>query len=197
MRHGKIILARRRIREKWRNYWLTLPDEPSADLYEQATVARLTSFLAQATASGRRSQALKIFRAAAVDGKLKMSDADWLPASLLEQTLTYSDALSQSGARWRLVGHVPEQQVRCELADGGGCVGVFQLRNRAVIRADRISKPRAAVRRRGGFWGRRRGSGPEGRAFVAYKTCVSRSWASSSSVASPCTKCWTIGSAAR
>jgi hypothetical protein len=121
--------------QKWRDYWLKLPDEPSADLYQQATVARLTSFLARATAQKQAFASFEDFRTAAASGNLKMADADWLPQSLVQQSLDYVDVMNQSGARWSLTGKAPNQQVRCDLIQGRW-VGAFQLRNGAVVRAD-------------------------------------------------------------
>src|SRR5262249_18358568 len=73
--------------QKWKKFWLNLPENPSDDLYAQATVARLTSFLARATAQKQIFASFDEFRSVAIAGKLKIAPADWLPNDLLGEAL--------------------------------------------------------------------------------------------------------------
>ena len=69
--------------ERWRAYWLAQPRSPTHDLYQRATVATLTSFLARATAEHQPFANLSAFAKAAADDALKASPEEWLPPSLL------------------------------------------------------------------------------------------------------------------
>src|SRR5438132_13799290 len=77
--------------QRWKKFWLDLPDNPSADLYAQATVARLTSFLARALAQKQVFRSFQEFHDAAKAGKLKISQNDWLPPILLATALADAD----------------------------------------------------------------------------------------------------------
>ena len=72
---------------RWKSYWLDLPDEGSADVYTEATVATLTSFLARTAAAGQTFETFSDFAVAARRGGLKVSPQDWLPPSLLVRAL--------------------------------------------------------------------------------------------------------------
>ncbi len=122
--------------EKWKTYWMSLPDDPSAQLHVEVTVARLTSFLARAVAMKETFVSFEDFRVVARDGKLKMSKTDWLPAGLLKSALGDADELGRGGAQWTLVAGSAMPQVRCKLKDGTICVGTFQIQNGQVVRVD-------------------------------------------------------------
>jgi hypothetical protein len=69
--------------DRWKAYWLGQPTSPTHALYQRATVATLTSFLARATADRQTFADLTAFESAADEGSLKMVPDDWLPPSLL------------------------------------------------------------------------------------------------------------------
>ena len=73
--------------QQWKRYWLAQPRSPTHDLYARATVAKLTSFLARATAERQAFPDLAAFVAAADSDTLKMAPDDWLPHSLLAEAL--------------------------------------------------------------------------------------------------------------
>ncbi len=75
--------------EKWEKYWQALPKDPTADLRTQATVSTLTSYLARAYVQKLSFADFGEFLAAAKDGKLKCSEEDWLPPSLLAGTIRH------------------------------------------------------------------------------------------------------------
>lgn len=120
--------------ERWKKWWLDLPEDPSANLYAQATVARLTSFLARATTMKQTFGSFDEFQTVAGSGKLKISPNDWLPQDLLAAALTDTDELSKAGAQWTLVSKPP--QILCKLPNGARCVGSFELQRGMVVRAD-------------------------------------------------------------
>jgi len=73
--------------QKYRQWWLALPDNPTRDVFIKANAATLTSFLARAASQGQSfTDAERFFRAAKA-GNLKCNPAQKLPASLLDRAL--------------------------------------------------------------------------------------------------------------
>jgi len=108
----------------WRKYWLAMADDPSRDLYDQAVVASLTSFLARADSQGQRFDNAEMFLLAARAGKLKSHVDDWLPPSRLEYAL---DRVERTGA-WTLIaqGRQPPR-LECRTPAGVTWVGSFTV----------------------------------------------------------------------
>ncbi len=77
--------------EKWKVYWLAQPPSPTSDLYTRTVLETLTSFLARSTAENQIFTSFGEFSAAARDGKLKMNPDDWLPPSLMKDSLAIAD----------------------------------------------------------------------------------------------------------
>jgi hypothetical protein len=73
--------------QKWRDYWLNLPDNPTGDLYAKATTATLTSFLARAYGQKQSFDTFEEFVKSAEAGELKVHGDDWLPPSLLKDAV--------------------------------------------------------------------------------------------------------------
>ena len=73
--------------QKYRQWWLDLPDNPTRDVYIKADAATLTSFLARAASQGQSFQDAKAFFQAAKAEQLKCDPAQKLPASLLDRAL--------------------------------------------------------------------------------------------------------------
>ena len=73
--------------QKYRQWWLALPDNPTRDLYIKADAATLTSFLARAASQGQGFTDAEQFFQAAKAGQLKCNPAQKLPASLLDRAL--------------------------------------------------------------------------------------------------------------
>jgi hypothetical protein len=121
--------------ERWKKFWLNLPDDVSSNQYTQATVARLTSFLARAVAQKQSFESFEQFRAVALSKKLKMSPDDWLPDELLLRALADADDLINGGAQFTLIAH-PTPQIQCRLPSGKRFLGTFQLQRGLVLRAD-------------------------------------------------------------
>jgi hypothetical protein len=69
----------------WRDYWLGLPTNPTADRYEQAAAATLASFYARATIQKQRFGGYEEFLRTIEQEKVKTGDTedDWLPPDLL------------------------------------------------------------------------------------------------------------------
>lgn len=115
--------------EKWRAYWLALPDDPTAGEYDRAAVAKLTSFLARATAAGQSFGDFQVFSTAIREGGVRALKDGWLPASLgksgLERAGTFRSCAIEGpkSQKPRLV---------CETATGAKLAGSFQLKGKKV-----------------------------------------------------------------
>jgi hypothetical protein len=83
---------------RWKKWWTELPDAPTADLYRQATVATLTSFLARATSQQQKFDSFDTFLKTAEAGDLKFHKDDWLPPVLLRDAIL--DA--RAGGEWSI-----------------------------------------------------------------------------------------------
>jgi hypothetical protein len=83
---------------RWKTYWLSQPSNPTAILYDRATVSVLTSFLARAIAQKQTFDSFDQFTTTAAAGELKISPDDWLPPSLLTRGLQWAG----HGDQWKL-----------------------------------------------------------------------------------------------
>jgi hypothetical protein len=131
--------------DRWRTYWTSLPDHPTADLCAKATVATLTSFLARATAQRQTFDSFDELVAAAKAGRVSVPVDQWLPRKLLDDAVADAEDLrKEGGAEWSLspVATKKLPQVTCRLADGTRIVGRFALRNGRAedVTADVVKK---------------------------------------------------------
>jgi hypothetical protein len=120
--------------EVWREWWLDLPDHPTADLYAQAATATLTSFLARATSRQQAFDGIEAFVRAGAAGEIAHHPADWLPPRLLRETLDSARKLTIAGATFSLATPANEKlpQVICLLQDNTRITGRFTLRQGRV-----------------------------------------------------------------
>ncbi len=107
---------------EWKSYWERMEDHPTQHLYDEAVVATLTSYLARAYSREQTFADVSAFLDAARDASLKAHPDDWLPPSLLRETL---DRVEQTGA-WSLVlGRNEKPSLVCTSKDGAQLVGTF------------------------------------------------------------------------
>jgi len=78
---------------RWGQFWLTMPKQHGTDMFVEATVATLTSFLARAVLQGESFSDADAFFAAARTGELHMVGDSWLPPTMLERTLQHARSL--------------------------------------------------------------------------------------------------------
>jgi hypothetical protein len=127
----------------WRTYWSQLSENPTADLYVEATLRTLTSFLARATARRQQFASFAEFLAAAEKGRLKMGESDWLPPSLLSDALKRTATLQNEGGQFTLELDAPRPPKIAYRARGGSrMVGRFTLKG---SRLGDVSIDRAAT----------------------------------------------------
>jgi hypothetical protein len=123
--------------QKWRDWWTTLPDHPTRNVYAHATVAALTSYLARATSQG---QTFKDFEAFAAAAEVKHHPDDWLPQRLFKQAVESAKKMTLDGATFALAPASSGKllHLRCTLSDGTRLTGRFTLRQGRVasIRTD-------------------------------------------------------------
>ncbi len=111
----------------WREYWLGLSEDPTADLYAETTVATLTSYYARALSQRQRFDTFEDFAAAAAAGELKAHAEDWLPPDLLRATLRRAPRYG----RWSLQS-TGRPLLLCERPDGTILEGQFRVANNRV-----------------------------------------------------------------
>ena len=126
--------------DHWKQWWLALPKNPTAELYAEAATATLTSFLARATAAGQSFDGYGDFAAQAAAGTVKDNDADWLPPTLLQNAVRLAGSLQQSdAATFTLARPDPRgpPSITCELKDGTRYTGTFRAsRDGKVLSVD-------------------------------------------------------------
>ncbi len=114
--------------DRWEGYWLSMPDNPTADLYAEALVSIVTSFYARARLARQDFETLDEFLAAAKAGTLKQNTDDWLPPRLVSAA---ADAAPRYG-KWSLAGKGAQRHVVLELYDGGVLEGHYKVRGTLV-----------------------------------------------------------------
>ena len=74
------------------DWWLARKPDDTADLYIQAVVATMTSYLARGVAQGQTFPSAEAFFREARSGTLKAHKTQWLPPSLLNEALLHARA---------------------------------------------------------------------------------------------------------
>lgn len=77
----------REFEERWRDYWMSQPDDPTAAQYDRVAFSTLTSYFARAASQRQYFESADDFLNAARDGKLKSNTEDWLPPAILTKAL--------------------------------------------------------------------------------------------------------------
>ncbi len=73
--------------KRFAEWWAGLGENPTRDLYDRATTATLTSYLARAHKGGQAFDDAEAFLNAAREGRIETSRSDWLPPGLLAGAL--------------------------------------------------------------------------------------------------------------
>ena len=122
----------------WSQWWLDLPDNPTAPLYQQATVATITSFFARAYSQNQPMKTMDDFFKLADEKNLKCNGADWLPPALLVTSLDRAKAMGT----WSLMPDAGRPwKVRCQLPDKTAIIGQFTLKGDRVEHVAVTSQP--------------------------------------------------------
>jgi len=120
--------------QRWRDWWMNLPDNSTADLYARSTTAMLTSYLARAFSQGQRFENFEAFMRAAEAGQLKAHAEDWLPPKLLAEALAQAKKLQKSGVKFVLREQASPRapELVCEMNGGATLTGKFAIRGGRV-----------------------------------------------------------------
>lgn len=114
--------------QRWEEYWLSLPADPTDDLSAEITVSIITSFFARAFSQRQYFDTLDEFLAAAEAGRLKAHQEDWLPPRLLQTAIK---KMPEAGT-WSLQRRPGKRLVVCQREDGTIMEGHFRIKNRRV-----------------------------------------------------------------
>lgn len=113
---------------RYTEWWATLPDNPTADLYTKAVVQTLTGYLARAYSQEQSFETAEEFFEAAREKKLKYAREQWLPPTLLDRAVGQSAKLKE----WSLGGAKGARELKLARPDGTVFVGTFTLKSGTV-----------------------------------------------------------------
>lgn len=115
--------------ERWKNYWLNLPPNPTSDLYVQAATEVFTSFIARARAQKQTFDNFEEFINDAKSGSVKTGDTidEWLPPKLLEDAA--NGATDRAPVKWKIepLPATKSSQLVATLDDGLRMVGTYTI----------------------------------------------------------------------
>jgi hypothetical protein len=92
----------RGLEDHWKQFWTTLPENPADELYERATVATFTSYLARAWLQKQTFDSADVFIEAAKQDKLKIAEQDHLPRTLMATLLYDVEERQKAGDQIRI-----------------------------------------------------------------------------------------------
>jgi hypothetical protein len=119
--------------EKWKEYWLKMPDNPTADLYAKAAVSTFTSFVGRAAAQKQTFENFEQFMATEAKD-VKAAPADWLPPALLAEMKGLVEPLKKEGCVFTLTqAKGKPTTVQCVMADGSKYTGTPGAGNKAKV----------------------------------------------------------------
>jgi Protein of unknown function (DUF1570) len=111
----------------WRQYWLNMPDDPTALLFAKVQTATLTSFLARAYTNGQRFKDMQEFVQDAANGSLKLFQLPnmlWLPDDMLQDALENAAGIGEWGMQF---DDQQQPYIFCVMPDGTKLIGQFEL----------------------------------------------------------------------
>jgi len=119
------------IEQRWKQYWLTLPDNPTAMEYEKAAVSTVTSFLARANLERKSFESFAQLTDSVEHSSLKSASELWLPRSLLNAAL----GIPPRAADWSLdapPGRLP--QIILRTGDNMRLIGTFTIAHGKIVK---------------------------------------------------------------
>jgi hypothetical protein len=111
----------------WHDWWISLPADPTADRYVQASAQTFGSYLARATMQKQRFDNIDEFFAAAKQQSVHTGKTidDWLPSRLLEET---AEKAENSKAQWSIKRIASDRgRVQAICPDGVRVVATYAL----------------------------------------------------------------------
>jgi hypothetical protein len=113
----------RSFQKRFCDWWASQPENPTADLYNEAVVRTVTSFLARAHGQGQRFADMDEFFKAAADGELKEDPKLWLPRQLLQKQVK----TAQKAGKWTLVDPRRLPRIQMIAPEGTTFTGSFKI----------------------------------------------------------------------
>lgn len=122
--------------QKWKDYWLRLPENPTAYLYHRAMMQVITGALARATAKKQTFANFDELLEAARSKSLQMDDRDWLPPTLVASAFKRAAAMREKGSNFTLnagrAGRLPT--ILCAANDGTRLLGRFTIQSDQLVK---------------------------------------------------------------
>ena len=116
--------------QKWKDWWLTQPAHPTANLYAKACAMTYASFLGRGKLMKQSFDTFEEFVKAGKAGEIKVPDnEDWLPATLLQAALSMREGAAKE-ATFALGKDPRGPQVVATLKDGTRILATFDPKAR-------------------------------------------------------------------
>lgn len=115
--------------QHWRDWWLSLPADPTADRYVQAAAQTFASYLARATIQKQRFDTFDEFSSAACQQTVRTGRTidDWLPARLLMET---AENAKNTDVQWSLKRVASDRgRVQAICPDGVRIVTIYAIQS--------------------------------------------------------------------
>jgi hypothetical protein len=121
--------------KQWSEWWLNLPDNPTADLYAQADLATFNSFLARAVSRKQTFATLDEFFRAAQSNQLFAGSEDWLPPTLIERATQSMQSGEAGDVKWSLeLDKQKRPRVAAVLPDKKRLIGLYTISGSRVYK---------------------------------------------------------------
>lgn len=130
--------------EKWKKYWLDMPENPTVDLYAKAVVSTLTSFLGRAASQKQTFESFE--QLVGTEAKdMKAAAADWLPPSLFNEMKGLVEPLKKQGCAFTLTqAKGKPATIQCVLGDGSKYTGTVTSGTRVKVDFAKAPPPKPA-----------------------------------------------------
>lgn len=134
--------------ERWKQYWLSMPDNPTTDLYAKAVVSTFTSFLGRAASQKQVFEGFDQFMA--TESKdFKAARADWLPPALLTEMKGLVEPLTKQGCVFSLSqAKGKPASIQCVMGDGSKFTGSLGAGNKPKVEFTKAPAPKPAAKPR-------------------------------------------------
>jgi hypothetical protein len=123
------------LQRRYRDWWLKLPDNPTAQNYDRATLSILTSFLARARVRGERFAGFDVFVKSSA-GRLAPDGKSWLPEALFKAAVADAAQMRAAGSDFELIGLDSQAaSILLRRKDGTKLVGRFTIGKKGDVEA--------------------------------------------------------------
>jgi hypothetical protein len=120
--------------KNWREWWLSREPDCTKDLYARAAATALCSYMGRAAAQKQTFTDVAALLGALDKKQIKLSDADWLPPSLVDSIHRWI-SINGAGAQFELGKDPRTPQVTVRLSDGTRLTATYN----SLVRIRRVS----------------------------------------------------------